>query len=123
MPFNQTTSSEGLKATTVNIPTTDLYNFQGTLTDTTNAGSATQGPGGGAGTGTGGSTTVSQVVMTVRQNGSTILTTQAGQQGFCLNAVQCTAADVITVTLSSSLSQDKQPNSVRLTLATSQGPI
>jgi len=125
MPFVNNQSFTGLNTCTVNIPTTDQYNFNGTLTLPTNAGSATQGPGGGAGTGTGaGPGTPSQVVVTVKQNGSTIFTTNAGAMGFQLNAVNCTAGDVMTFVLSSSLASDAALlNSIRMTLATSEGPL
>jgi len=81
------------------------------------------GPGGGAGTGTGGTSVPSQVVVTIKQNGSTILTTQPGQLGFAINGLPCTAADVITIQRSSSLSQDQQPQAIRMTLSVSEGPL
>lgn len=124
MAFDKTASFSGLTTSTVTVPTTDLYNFVGTLTLTKNDGSATQGAGGGAGTGTGAPQPVpSQVVVTIKQNSSTIFTTTAGDQGFALRAVVCTAGDVISFITTSSLSQDQQPNAVRLTVATSQGPL
>lgn len=125
MPFVQSTTTEGLKATTVNIPTTDQYNFAGTLTVPTAVPTAAQGAGGGTGTGSAVALiSPSQIVCTVRQNGSTIFTSSAGALGFNLNAVSCTAADVITVTLSSSLASDAAAlNSVRLTLSVSEGPL
>jgi len=124
MAFVQTTTMTDLNTLTVNIPTTDLYNFQATLTLPTNSGSATQGPGGGTGTGVGAPpSTPSQVVVTVKQNGSTIYTSPAGATGLSLNAVQCTAGDVMTFALSSSLASDKNPNTVKMTLASSQGPL
>lgn len=124
MPFVQSSTTTGLQTATVNIPTTDAYNFNATLTLPTSAGSATQGPGGGAGTGTGAPpVTPSQVVVTVKQNGSTILTSQAGAMGITLNAVQCTAGDVITFALSSALASDQALNSIRMTLAVSEGPL
>jgi hypothetical protein len=122
--YNLTQTVTGLQTTTINIPTTDTYNFVGTITATKNDGSATQGPGGGAGTGTGAPQPVpSQVVATIKQNGSTIMTTAAGALGFALNAVSCTAGDVITVALTSSLAQDEQTNVIKMTLAVSEGPI
>ncbi len=122
--FIQSTTTEGLKATTVNIPTTDVYNFLVTMTLPNLVPTPTAGAGGGAGTGSGGGPEVpSQVVVTVRQNGSTIYTSNPGTLGFQLNTVSCTASDVITFTPSSSLPQDQQPNAVRLTLAASEGPL
>lgn len=120
--FTEITSQEGLRATTVNIPTTGIYHIQGTLTiPVAQSPAASQGPGGGAGTGTGGAPTIpSQIVVTITQTGAgTILTTSAGDRGFDLPAVSCTAGDVITITPSSSLASDKQSNAVKLTLAVS----
>lgn len=123
--FSQSLSSEGLRTTTITIPTSDVYNFQGRLTTTSkNDGSATQGAGGGAGTGTGAPPPIpSQVVTVVNQNGSPIFTSQAGARGFSLNAVVCVAGDIITFVTSSSLAQDQQSNSIRLILAISEGPL
>jgi hypothetical protein len=123
--FTEITSQEGLRATTINIPTTDQYSIQCTLT-TPSAQSAqvSSGPGGGTGTGTGGVPKVpSQVVMTVKQNGSTVYTSNPGDQGLVINALNCTAADVITITTSSSLASDQVLNAVKMTVAVSEGPI
>ncbi len=119
----QTTTNLG--TTTVNIPTTDVYNFVGTLTAPDVVPTPTPGPGGGAGTGTGGGPEIpSQVVVTIRQNGgSPLLTTTAGSLGFALNSVSCTAGDVITFVTSSSLAQDQAPQAIKLTLAVSEGAI
>lgn len=122
--FVSSQSSEGLRTVTVNIPEAGQYNFQGTMTLTKQDGSATQGAGGGAGTGSGAAPAVpSQVVVVINQNGSPIFTSQSGASGFCLNAVNCAANDVMTFVTSSSLAQDKQTNAVRMTLAVSEGPI
>jgi len=122
--FTQSASYPGLGTATVNIPETSLYSFQGSLTLNDNAGSAIQGPGGGAGTGTGAPPPIpSQVIVTINQNGSPIFTTNPGDRSFCLNAYGCTAGDVITFVMTSSLAQDKLPSSVRLTLSVSEGPI
>lgn len=122
--FVQNSSFTGLQTYTVNIPTTDQYSITGTLTLPNSLGTATQGAGGGAGTGTGAPPpSPSQVVVTIKQNGSTIYTTPAGSQGFSLPAIQCTAADVITFTLSSSLGTDQQLNTIRMTLSVSEGAI
>jgi hypothetical protein len=124
MPFVNVQSVTDLGTTTINIPTTDVYNIQATLQLPTQSGSALAGPGGGAGTGTGAPPQVSsQVVATVKQNGTTILTTAPGQQGFALNTLVCTAGDVITIALSSSLSADQQPQAIKMTIATSEGAL
>lgn len=115
-------SVSGLSTATVIVPNTDTYLVQGTLTLPEVVPSATQGPGGGAGTGTGGGPQVSsQVVVTIKQNGSTIYTSAPGDRGFCLSALSCTAGDTLTFQRSSSLAQDQQSNSIRLTLAISEG--
>lgn len=125
MPFNSTQTVTNLGTTTVSIPTTDTYNFVGTLTTPVAQTSMTAyGAGGGAGTGTGGAPTApSQIVVTIKQNGSTIYTSAAGDRGFALLAVQCTAADSITFALTSALAADNQPEAVRMTLAVSEGQI
>ncbi|CAM6004763.1 unnamed protein product [Sphagnum balticum] len=123
MAFVQSATYTGLQTYTVNIPTTDLYNFEGTLTVPTAVPTAAQGPGGGAGTGSAvASISPSQVVVTVKQNGTTIYTGQAGALGFGLLAVSCSAGDVITFVLSSSLASDSAMlNSVKMTLSVSEG--
>lgn len=124
MSYTQTTSVSNLATHTITIPTTDVYTFQGTLTLPNLEPSATQGPGGGAGTGTGGGSVVdSQVVVTVRQNGSTIFTSSPGDRGFLVTALPCTAGDVITIQRSSSLPQDQQLNAVRMTLMVYEGAV
>jgi hypothetical protein len=124
MSFIQSTSVTNLATHTIVIPTTDIYSFQGTLSLPNVVPSVVAGPGGGAGTGSGGGPQVSsQVVVTIKQNGSTIYTSNPGDRGFCLNAVSCVAADVITIIRSSSLAQDEQPNAIRMTLAISEGAI
>lgn len=114
-------SYSNLGTYTVNIPSTDLYMIQGTLTLSTTQVSATQGPGGGAGTGTGNIDLPSVVVCTVNQNGSPVLVTAAGQRGFCINALSCAANDVLTFVLSSAQVKDQKPAAIKLTLAISQG--
>src|ERR1700677_2328220 len=109
MAFTQSTSVTNLATHTITIPTTDTYNFAGTLTLPNIVTSATQGAGGGAGTGTGGVVVPSQVVITIKQNGTTIYTGATGALGFTLNGVSCTANDSITIQRSSSLAQDQQP--------------
>lgn len=122
--FISVQSVTNLGTTTIKIPTTDIYSFVGTLTAPDLVPTPVPGPGGGAGTGSGGGPSVqSQVVVTIRQNGSALLTTVAGSLGFALNAVSCTAGDVITFVISSSLAQDNQPQAIKMTLAVSEGPI
>lgn len=122
MAFSSTSTYTGLQTITIVIPASDNYGIQGTLTLPEIQPSATQGPGGGAGTGTGGGPLVaSQVVVTINQNGSPIFTSLAGARGFNLKAVPLVAADVLTVVLSSSLAQDKELNTVRITLGITQG--
>ena len=123
--FAQSQTTPGLETTTVNIPTTDVYSLVGTITTrTAQSPAVSTGPGGGAGTGVGGAPTApSQVVATIKQNGSTIYTSQPADRGFAINALSCTAGDVITVALSSSLATDQGMNATRLTLVVSEGPI
>lgn len=118
------TSTEGLKATTFTVPTTGVYHLQGTMTTpTTQSPAVSQGPGGGAGTGVGGAPNVpSTIVITITQTTiGTIYTSTAGDRGFDLPAITCTAGDVLTITPSSSSTSDKQTNTVRVTAALS-GP-
>jgi hypothetical protein len=56
-------------------------------------------------------TAASQVVATIKQNGSTILTTTAGSDGFSI-PVLLAAGDSITVALTSSLAGDEVLNAV-----------
>lgn len=122
--FTQSQTSTNLATHTVLIPTTDVYGFQGTLTLPNIVPSAIQGAGAGAGSGTGGGAQInSQVVVTIKQNGSTIYTSAPGDKGFMLKAVSCSAGDSITFQRSSSLSQDQQPNSIRMTLSISEGGL
>lgn len=53
----------------------------------------------------------SSVVATIKQNGSTLMTTSAGSDGFSL-PILCAASDSITVQLSSSNTADEVPNAV-----------
>lgn len=124
MPFTQSASYEGLRAARVNIPSTGLYDIQGTITTpSVESPAISQGPGGGAGTGMGGAPKVpSQIIVTISQNGSPLFVTQQGAKGFELNAVSLSAGDVLTITPSSSLASDQKPESVRLTIAVSEGP-
>jgi len=122
--FIVNTSQEGLGTYSVTIPTTDIYMIQGTLTLPNIVPSVLAGPGGGAGTGSGGGPEIpSQVVVVVNQNGTPRFTSSPGSEGFILRALPCTAGDVLTFVRSSSLSQDQQPNAVKMTLAISEGAI
>lgn len=122
--FRKSASFSGLTTSTVTVTTTGNYSIQGTLTLPSSDGSALTGPGGGAGTGTGAGPRIpSQVVTTIKQNLTTLFTTVAGSKGFCLVSVPLTAGDVISFVTTSSLSQDQQPNAVRLTIAISEGPL
>jgi len=123
MAFTLSTTVTNLATTTITIPTTDTYNIQGTLTLPNIVTAASQGAGGGAGTGTGGTFSPSQVVVTIKQNGTTIYTGAAGALGFALTGLSCTANDSITIALSSSQAQDNQPEAVKMTLSVSEGPI
>lgn len=119
--FVLTSTFTNLGTYTVNIPTTDVYTIQGTLQLPNVIPSATQGAGGGAGTGTGGGPEIpSQVVTIVKHNGSTIYTSNAGDRGF-ITGLSATAGDTLTVTLSSSLAQDEQPQAVQCTIAVYEG--
>lgn len=124
MNFTKSMSYEGLRAATVNIPSTGLYNIQGTITTpSVESPAVSQGPGGGTGTGVGGAPKVpSQIIVTISINASPVFVTQQGAKGFDLVAVSCSAGDVLTITPSSSLVSDQQPNAVRLTIAVSEGP-
>jgi len=122
--FNQTVTATGIGTIiTINIPTTDIYSIVGTVQAPSLVTAATQGPGGGAGTGTGGSQSNSQIVVTVKQNGTTKYTSAAGDRGFALPALSCSAADVLTIVTSSSLAQDNQPQAIQVTVAVSEGQV
>lgn len=123
MAVSNTQTVNGLSTTTINIPTTDFYTVAGTLQLPTAGPTASTGAGGGAGTGAVATNqTQSQVVVTVNHNGSPIYTGAAGAKGFSTGA-QCTAGDTMTVVLTSSLSQDQQPNAVSATITTVEGAI
>ena len=120
---NQSQTVTNLGTTTLNILTTDTYTVNVTLQIPNIVPTPTPGAGGGAGTGSvSGTQIASQVVVTIKQNGTTVLTSSAGAKGLTLAGISCTAGDVLTVTLSSSLSQDQQPNAVQATIALSEGP-
>lgn len=60
----------------------------------------------------------SALVAVVNKNGSPVYTGSAGSRGF-QTQVSCAAADVITVVLSSSSSEDSQLNAVKTTISIS----
>jgi hypothetical protein len=119
----QSTSITNLATHTFTASNTDMYTITGTLTLPNVTPTATAGPGGGAGTGTGGGPLVSsQVVVTIKQNGTTKLTSNPGDRGFGIT-LQCTAGDVITIQRSSSLLQDELMNVIRMTLCIFEGQV
>jgi hypothetical protein len=122
--FTHIESAPDLSTVTVVVPTTDIYSLQGTLTLPNIVPSPVAGAGGGAGTGSGGGPQISsQVVVTIKQNGSTVFTSSPGDRGFCVSALNCSAGDVLTIERSSSLDQDKQFNAVKMTLNISEGAV
>lgn len=124
---NSTQTVTNLGTTTINIVNTDIYNVNVTLQIPNVVPTATQGAGAGAGTGTGGGPQIaSQVITTIAQTGShsgTLGASSPGSKGLTLSGISCAAGDTITITLSSSLAQDEQPQAVQATIALSQGPI
>jgi hypothetical protein len=104
--FNMNSTTAGLGTiVTTQVPTTDIYEVSGKLTiPTITQGSASQ----------------SHVVVVVNVNGSPIYTGLAGAEGFKTTA-QCTAADIITVVLSSDSNVDKDLNVVKTTVSISEG--
>jgi hypothetical protein len=122
MPLqNQGATVTNLATHTFTAQNTDFYTIQCTLQLPNVTPTATTGPGGGAGTGTGGGPQVaSQVVCTVKQNGTTKLSTNPGDRGFEIQ-LNCTAGDVITIVRTSSLLQDELLNVIQMTLAISEG--
>lgn len=103
--FNLNATVQGLGTTTIVAPTTDTYVVTGTLTlPSIPAGSATS----------------SSVVVTVNLNGSPVYTGAAGSRGF-RTGVTATAADTITIVLSSAAAVDLQPNAVKMTLSMYEG--
>lgn len=59
----------------------------------------------------------SQVVCTVKQNGSTIYTSTAGSTGWQILSLPCTAGDSISVALTSAAAVDQGLNTVKCTVA------
>jgi len=121
--FSNTQTATGLQTITINLPNTDVYSIVGTIQAPNIVTAATQGAGGGAGTGIGGTVSQSQIVVTIKQNGSTIYTSSAGQRGFAIPALSATAGDVITIIPSSSLAQDEELQAIQITVATSEGQV
>jgi hypothetical protein len=121
MQLIQSATVQGLNTYTYTLPNTDSYTVRGTLQLPNIVPSALQGPGGGAGTGTGGGIQVaSQVVTVVKHNNTTLYTSNAGDRGF-LVGFPATAGDTVSFIMSSSLSQDQQPNAVQLTFTIDEG--
>jgi hypothetical protein len=58
---------------------------------------------------------VSSVVVTIKQNGTTVLTTAPGQNAWDF-LLACTAGDVILTSVSSSAPIDTIPNTIRTTV-------
>jgi hypothetical protein len=123
--FSNTQTATGLQTITINLPNTDVYSIVGTIQAPNLVSTPTPGAGAGAGTGTNASpaSTASQIVVTIKQNGSTVYTSSAGQRGFALPALSATAGDVITIIPSSSLAQDEQLQAIQITVATSEGQV
>lgn len=89
------------------VPVTDVYQIIGTLSN----------PSVSAGDGTN-----SQVVVVIKQNASTIYTGAAGAKGFAISA-QLTAADVVSLVLTSSASVDQPTNVIKTTLTIVEGNL
>lgn len=103
--FRNSRSVEGLSTTAITVPTTDRYKFEGkiSLPSVVNGGG------------------YSSVVVTITQTGlGTIYTGVAGAEGFTIQPF-CTAADVITITLSSANNNDLGLNKIKMSLAVSEG--
>lgn len=98
----------GLGTLTYVIPAAGSYTFKGSAhvpTATENAGTG------------GNNIGPSQVVIVIKQNGTTVYTGSAGDQGFKLSALNCALSDSITFTTSSSAAVDQGPNAVKLSVA------
>lgn len=104
--FNQNASFSGLNTFLTSAPNTDNYVMAGTVSL----------PGISKG-----DSTASTAVITVTQNSVTKYTGPAGAEGFKA-LLNCTAGDVIAVTLSSSATVDARMNRLRTTINFSQGP-
>jgi hypothetical protein len=59
----------------------------------------------------------SQVVSTIKKNGSTIFTSSAGAAGFQIKNYPFTAADTVTVQLTSAAAVDQGINVIKCTVA------
>ncbi len=57
--------------------------------------------------------TPSALVTVIKQNGSTLFTSDAGQNGAYLNNIICAAGDTLSVTYSSTAAVDKVLNAVK----------
>lgn len=107
MAFNQNLTSVGLTTLTLTVPETDSLCFvEGNITLPTLTDD--------------GSTAPSSVIVTVKQNGSTIYTGLAGAQGF-RTTFSGTLADTITVAFTSALATDAALNAVKSTIQFGSG--
>lgn len=103
--YSRSLTVSGLGATTITVPTTDRYDIDGKITlPTLQAGEAK-----------------SAIVVTIAiTSQGTVYTGDAGARGFHIQPF-CNANDVITITLSSSSNSDKGLNTVKTTIAVSEG--
>jgi hypothetical protein len=103
---SKTVMFNGLGTLTINISTAGNYTFSGKISLPT------------LGTG---ATANSQVVTTIKQNGTTRYTGTAGAEGFYLSPLTCAANDAITIIFSSSAAVDQQSNSIQATVTQALG--
>lgn len=102
--FSQNLSVEGLRTITINIPNTGMHSFDGKI-------SLSRISSGNSGN--------SSVLVTINKNGSPVYTGSAGRQGF-FTKISCTAADVITIVLTSSDSDDVGNNIIKTSVSVSE---
>lgn len=96
MNYSQNFTISGLQTLTIVVPVAGALTLSGKLSlPIPSLGAAAQ----------------SQVVTTIKQNGSTIFTSSAGQNGFTL-PVLVAAQDSLSVQLTSSLAEDEVLNAV-----------
>ena len=116
------TTFNGLSEFDYPAPVADSFVVEGSLQLPAQVPTAASGPGGG-GIGTSsvpGLPLSSQVVVTVKQNSTTIYTGVAGAKGF-KTGVNAALNDVIKIILTSSASIDQQPNAVQCTVSIYEG--
>ncbi len=105
--FNKSFTAQGLGTIhTETVPDTSIYAVTGKITLPT----ITQG-----------SSAQSAVVTVVNVNGSPVYTGEASAEGFETQA-SCTAGDIITIVLSSSVAEDNALNAVKTTATISEAP-